>query len=155
MATWRNRGLTLQLEGFDELVKALQKADKSIDFEVEKCFSQCCKVITDTLKEKAQQAELDADLINKITRDKRHNGNRFYFEVGWKKVAPTKSNPIPDVYKVMFYNYGTPQRTTKAGANRGEEKKHGFIKKAKLASKNKVKKLQKDFLKDALKDLQS
>lgn len=153
MKTWRNRSMTFKLEGFNDLVEAIEKAGRNVDFETEKCFSQCAKVVTETLIEKAQEADLDAKLIDKITREKWHRHNIFYFSVGWEKVKATDKNPIPDVYKVMFYNYGTPNRTTKSGANRGEVKEHGFIKKAKLASRNKVRKIQRNYLKDVLKDL--
>lgn len=159
MSTWRNRPMTLNIEGFNELLIKLQAAGKNVDFEVEKCFSQCCKVVTEQLTEKAKSAGLDERLISKIQREKWHKGNTFYFEVGWKKAKPTYSNPIPDTYKVMFYNYGTPSnRYTKAGYYRGKESahpigSHGFIKKAKIASQNKCKKIQREFLAAALKEL--
>lgn len=139
------------------MLETLQQAGKDIDFEAEKCFSQCCKVVTEQLKEKAANAGLDPHLMQKIVREKWHKGNTFHFEVGWKKVA--KNNPLPDTYKVMFYNYGTPSsRFTKKGYYRGKEEahpigSHGFIKKAKIASVTKCRKIQKQFLADALKDL--
>lgn len=139
------------------MLEKLVEAGKNIDFEAEKCFSQCCKVVTEQLKEKAVSAGLDDRLVSQIAREKWHKGNTFHFEVGWRKVK--KNNPLPDTYKVMFYNYGTPsERYTKKGYYRGKEDahpigSHGFIKKAKTASANKCKKLQKQFLADALKDL--
>lgn len=147
--------MTLQLDGFEEMIKKLEKAGRNVDFEVEKCFSQCAKVMTETLIEKAEAANLDQNLIEKIEREKWHKFGKFHFAVGWEKVKRTYgSDPLPDVYKVMFYNYGTPVRTTKSGENRGEERGRGFIKKAKLASKNKVRKIQRDFLANVMKELE-
>lgn len=137
----------MKLEGFDDMIKRLEKAGKNVDFEVEKCFSECAKTMTDTLVSRAKSAKLDDDLINKIERKKWHKYGVFYFEVGWEKVARSYGGEaLPDVYKVMFYNYGTPLRATRDGQNRGKIEGRGFIKKAKLSAINKVKKIQKDFL---------
>lgn len=141
------------------MLEALVKAGKDVDFEAEKCFSQCCKIVTEQLTTKATSAGLHPHLLSKMQREKWHKGNTFHFEVGWKKVKPSKGGPLPDTYKVMFFNYGTPsERYTKKGYYRGKENahpigSHGFIKKAKTASANKCRKLQKQFLADALKDL--
>lgn len=86
------------------------------------------------------------------------SNNVWSATVGWKKPKP--KDPLPDTYKVMFYNYGTPSgnRSTKKGYNRGQESahpkgSHGFIKKAKLAAANRNKKLQKETLEKILGDL--
>ena len=153
MAVYRNHDLTLKIEGFDEMIKKLQKAGRDVDIEVEKCFSKCAKTVTDTLVEKARGAGLAESLVNKIEREKWHKFGVFHFSVGWKKVKPSVGNPLPDVYIVMFFNYGTPRRTTKDGENRGEIKGRRFIKKAKMSAWNKVKKIQRDFIAQTMNDL--
>lgn len=151
MAGYRNHNTMLQLEGFDELITKLQQAGREVDFECEKMFSECCKVTTDTLVERARAANLDEDLLKKMIRKKWHRYNVFHFEVGWEK--PHKGKPLPDAYKVMFINYGTPYRQTRKGEDRGRIEGRGFIGKAKKSAKYKVKRLQKKFLEDVLKDL--
>lgn len=129
----------------------------------------------DALYEKAEKAGLPENLLEEIVHEETEiqNKNIWAATVGWKKPKP--KNPLPDTYKVMFYNYGTPSgnRNTKTGGqrlqidgkwvtlgtNRGQESAHpegsrGFIKKAKLAAANKNKKLQKETLEKILGDLE-
>lgn len=150
--TWRNRSSTLTLKGFDEFLEALEEAGAKCDNEGRKCFEKCAENLYDELYTKAEKAGLDNRLLEQIDETFIEEGNTWYYEVGWKKQKPSTSNPLPDTYKVMFYNYGTPkERVTKAGYNRGKESphpkgSHGFIKKAKLAVVRKNKKLQNETL---------
>lgn len=159
---WRNRSGTVQLKGFDDFLEKLQTAGASLEKEGEKCFKECTTVLYDELRTQAQNAGLAPRLVGKIREEAimKSGANIWYYEVGWKKQKPTKSSPLPDTYKVMFYNYGTPsERFTKSGASRGKESdhpkgSHGFIKKAKLAAASKAKKIQKETLKKIIGDLQ-
>lgn len=151
----------LQLQGFESFLERLQEAGASMENEGRKCFEKCAENLYDELYSKAQKAGLDNRLLEQIdeTFIENQSANVWHYEVGWKKQKPTAENPLPDVYKVMFYNYGTPKRTTKAGANRGQEDahpvgSHGFIKKAKLAVRNKNKKLQQETLEKILGELE-
>lgn len=175
MGTYRNRSLSLELKGFDELLEKLQQAGKNIDVEGRKVFEKAAENVYDSLYEKSTKAGLPTRLVEQI--DERFieipSSNLWSYEVGWKKQKPSTSEPLPDTYKVMFYNYGTPSvRKTKEGGqrvqingkwvtlgtDRGQESQHpadshGFIKKAKIAAANKNKKLFKDFLKEILGDV--
>ena len=156
--TWRNKS-TITLKGFDEFLEALDEAGAKMDVEGRKCFEQCAENLYDELYNKAQKAGLDNRLLEQIDEKFIESGNAWYYEVGWKKQKPSKSNPLPDTYKVMFYNYGTPkERFTKKGYSRGIEEahpkgSHGFIKKAKLAVVQKNKKLQKETLEKIIGEL--
>ena len=148
----------LKVEGFYELLEKIQEAGKSVDVEGRKCFEECGENLYDALYSKAQKAGLDNRLLEQIEENVIEKHNVWRWEVGWKKQKSSKTNPLPDTYKVMFYNYGTPKRTTKKGANRGEESahpvgSHGFIKKAKLAAANKNKKTQQAFLEKIIEGL--
>lgn len=145
MRQFKNKSL-LQLQGFEEFLERLEEAGASMETEGRKCFEKCAENLYDELYLKAQKAGLDNRLLEQLEEKfiEVENKNVWYYECGWKKQKPTATNPLPDTYKVMFYNYGTPKRTTKDGANRGEIKKHGFIKKAKLAARNRNKKLQEE-----------
>lgn len=160
MAGWRNKSTVLQIDGFEEVFKAIENAGKEAQVEGRKCFETCAETMYDELYKKASQAGLDNRLIEQIDERFIEDFGVWFYEVGWKKQRPTKNGKLPDTYKVMFYNYGTPNgnRTTKAGYNRGQEPahpegSHGFIKKAKLAARNKIKKIQRSTLKEILKGL--
>ena len=159
MRQFKNKSI-LQLQGFEEFLERLQEAGASVGNEGRKCFEKCSENLYDELYSSAQKAGLDNRLLEQIDERfiENQNANVWHYEVGWKKRKPTAGNPQQDVYKVMFYNYGTPKRVTKSGLNRGAEiahpaGSHGFIKKAKLAARNKNKKLQKETLKNILKEL--
>jgi hypothetical protein len=158
--TWRNRSSTVQLKGFDDFLEKLQKAGATMEGEGRKCFEKCAENLYDELYSKAQKAGLDNRLLEQIDEKFIESGNVWYYEVGWKKQKPSDSNPLPDTYKVLFYNYGTPkERKTRKGYNRGKvsahpKGSHGFIKKAKLAVVQRNKKLQKETLEKIIGELQ-
>lgn len=157
--TWRNRSMSLELKGFDELLEKLKEAGKNIDVDGRKVFENAAENMYDSLYEHSTKAGLSNRLIDKIDEEFIERTNYWHYSVGWKKQKPSKGNPIPDTYKVMFYNYGTPaERITRTGASRGQihphpKGSHGFIKKAKLAVVQKNKKLYNDYLKSVLGDL--
>lgn len=159
MRQFKNKSI-LQLQGFESFLERLQEAGASMETEGRKCFEKCAENLYDELYLKAQKAGLDNRLLEQIdeTFIENQSANVWRYEVGWKKQKPTAGNPLPDTYKVMFYNYGTPKRKTATGANRGQEDphpvgSHGFIKKAKLAVRNKNKKLQQETLERILGEL--
>lgn len=159
MRQFKNKSI-LELKGFAELYAAIEQAGKNAEVEGRKLFEKCAENMYDELYTKAEQAGLSDRLLEQIDEKfvEEQKLNIWRYEVGWKKTKPTTGNPLPDVYKVMFFNYGTPRRTTKAGHDRGEESahpkgSHGFIKKAKLAAANKNRKLQKQTLEKILKGL--
>lgn len=151
MRQFKNKSM-LQLKGFDEFLDALKVAGKSCDNEGRKCFEKCTENLYDELYTKAKKAGLPEHLLSEIHEDTFESPNIWYYSVGWKKEKP---NPyyLPDVYKVLFFNYGTPMRQTKEGYNRGKEKKKKFIKKAKLAAARKNKKVMNDTLNRILGEL--
>lgn len=159
MRQFKNKSI-LQLQGFESFLERLQEAGVAMETEGRKCFEECSENLYDELYLKAQKAGLDNRLLEQMIHEEieNPNANIWRAEVGWKKQKPTAENPLPDTYKVMFYNYGTPKRATKSGANRGQEDahpvgSHGFIKKAKLAARNKNKKLQEATLEKILGEL--
>ena len=171
LATYRNKSSILNISGFDELYQKLEQAGKNAEVEGRKLFEHCAENMYDELYDKGKAAGLPEHLLEEIEEDMREGKGRWSCEIGWKKSKP--KTPLPDTYKVMFYNYGTPSgRHTKQGGqrvqingkwvtlgtDRGKENahpsgSHGFIKKAKLAAARKNKKLQKETLDKILGDL--
>ena len=155
--TWRNKTLELKFD-FEGIYKKLEKAGKDAEVEARKLFEICAENFYDELYSKGKSAGLQEHLLEQIEERWIERGNWYVAFVGWKKEKPNKV--LPDSYKVMFYNYGTPSgdRITKSGENRGQEPahpkgSHGFVKKAKLSATRKNKKLMKETLKKILGDL--
>lgn len=166
--TWRNRSSTFSLKGFDEFYEKLEKAGKDAETESKKLFEQSVETMRQELYNKSKAAGVEPHLLNQITVDKIINAGAGWWEasVGWKKSK--RKNPLPDTYKVMFYNYGTPsKRYTKEGGQRiqldgkwvtlskerGREPTKGFIRRAKLAAARKNKKLREETFKKIMGDL--
>lgn len=171
---WRNKSSLLQLKGFEELYEKFIEAGKDAEVEGRKLFEKCSENLYDELDGKGRSAGLPEHLLEEIVHEETEvvSKNIWSATVGWKKPKP--KDPLPDTYKVVFFNYGTPSgnRTTKTGGqrvqidgkwvtvgtNRGQEPahpkgSHGFIKKAKLAAANRNKKLQKETLEKIMGDL--
>ena len=143
----------LKLTGFDEFLEKLQEAEKSSDVEGRKCFEKASDNLYDCLYDKAKAAGIDEKLLEQIDDRMIEDYGIWYYQVGWKKKKWNGKGEPPDVYKVMFANYGTPKRYTVKKYYRGEIKHRGFIKKAKLAARNKNKKLYKETLQKIIGDL--
>lgn len=144
----------LELKGFNEFIQDLQDAGGNIDKQGKECFEQCARETEAQLRAKAKASGLDQKLLNKMNSKTTQNTSAgiWDFETGWEK-GKLNSKKISDGYKVLFYNYGTPKRYTKKGANRGKEAKTNFIANAKRAAAKRCKKIQKDFLANVTKGL--
>lgn len=131
----------LQLEGFDDLLKQIEKAGGSIDRAADSCLRQSANIVEAELKAQMQAAGVDADLINAMPPPTIEvEGNRYRAAVGYKKGSYDPSNPS-DGYKVVFLNYGTPRRT-----KHGKVAARGFIQAAKKKARPKIKKAQRETL---------
>lgn len=137
--------IKLQLEGFDELLKKIEKAGGSIDASAETCIKKSANIMEAELKTQMSKAGVDSGLINKMpapTIEK--EGNRITARVGYKKGAYNPNDPS-DGYKVVFLNYGTPKRK-----KHGKIKARGFIAKAKNKARPQIKRQQEETLNDIL-----
>lgn len=140
--------IKLQLDGFDELLKKIEKAGGSIDAAAETCLKKSANIMEAELKTQMSKADVDAALINRMpapTIEK--DGNRITARVGYKKGAYNPRN-ISDGFKVVFLNFGTPKRT-----KHGKIKARGFIAKAKNKAKPQIKRQQETTLNEILRGL--
>ena len=95
-----------------------------------------------------QKSDVPNNIIDALpSPDFEQNGNAFSARVGYKKGAYDPKNPSIG-YKVVFLNYGTPNRT-----KHGKVVGRGFIQKAKRKALPKIRKQQEKALQDALKGL--
>ena len=135
----------LQLKGFDDLLEQIQKAGGSIDQAADSCLRQSAQIMQAELKAQMQAADVDSDLINSMPQPQiTVDGNNYSAAVGYKK-GNFDPNNLSDGYKVVFLNYGTPNRTM-----HGKVAARGFIDKAKKNARPQIKKAQQATLEKIL-----
>lgn len=133
--------ISLNLNGFDEILKKIEKAGGSIAASVDSCMKESAQIQQDVLKEQMKKKGVDTKLINRMPPSEvKWDGNRCEARVGYKKGKYDPKN-LSDGYKVTFLNYGTPHRS-----KHGKVKALGFIKAAKKKARSPIKKKQKDTL---------
>lgn len=133
--------IRLKLEGFDDLLKEIEKAGGTIDTAAKQCISTAANIMNAELKEQMQKSGVDNGLIERMPPpDVEALGNSYTARVGYKKGAYNPADPS-DGYKVVFANYGTPRRS-----KHGKQPAKGFIQKAKRKATPKIKKAQAETL---------
>ena len=141
-------GISLNLNGFDDILAKIQKAGVTIDKAAKTCIEKSADIMQSELKSNMQSKDVSSRLINAMPPPKISvDGNRYKADVGYEKGDYDPRNPS-DGYKVVFLNYGTPKRT-----KHGKVKARGFIQDAKKKARPKIKKQQEETLNDILKEL--
>ena len=141
-------GISLNLNGFDDLFEKIKKAGGTVDKAAKTCIEKSADIMQAELKEQMQRVNVYDRLINAMPPPKiTAQGNRFTANVGYEEGNYDPRNPS-DGYKVVFLNYGTPKRT-----KHGKVKARGFIQAAKKKARPKIKKQQEETLNDILKEL--
>lgn len=141
--------IKMKLDGFDEYIKAIEKAGGSVDGAVYKCMKDSADIVQEALKAQMRESGVSERLINAMPPaqvENRHDS--VTARVGYKKGTYDPHN-LSDGYKAVFLNYGTPHRK-----KHGKVKKRGFIIKAKTRARTKVKKAQKQAFEDILRGLE-
>ena len=140
--------IKLELEGFDDMMRQIQKAQGNVKPACERCAAASASIVDAELKAQMSSAGVDGRLIAEMPAPTIENDyGKITARVGYKKGAYNPDS-LSTGYKVLFLNYGTPHRT-----KHGQVKARGFIQKAKRSSKPKVKKAQQDTLKEIIKGL--
>lgn len=144
--------IKLDLKGFDEMLRKIEKANGNVDTAAKKCMDKSAQIMQDELKAQMQAADLENEMSRLISRMPaprvKNDHGLWTAKVGYEKGAYNPDNPS-DAYKVIFINYGTPRRT-----KHGKVKARGFIDKAKKKAKPKIKKEQEKTLDEILRGLQ-
>ena len=140
--------IKIKLEGFDDLLKEIEKANGSMVKACESAVRQSAATMQSELKSAMNTAGVPSDLINAMPAfEIESEGNYVQAKVGYDKGAYDPKNPS-DGYKVVFLNYGTPSRS-----KHGKVVARGFIEKAKKSARPKIKKQQKEALEKILERL--
>lgn len=141
--------IKLKLEGFDELLKEIEKAGGKIDNAVESAMRLSANTMQNELKTQMQKSNVDNGLISRMPPfEIEKDYGRVTARVGYKKGSYNPDN-LSDGYKVTFLNYGTPYRTEHGkiqDQSEGGKIKLGFIRRAKNAARRKIKKQQEEAL---------
>lgn len=136
--------IKVKLDGWDELLDAVRKAEGDVDREARKCIERSAEIVQEELKAKLSEAGTDgggARLAKRMPAFEIEGaGDRVTAHVGFVSTAYDPDN-LSDYYKAMFMNYGTPARKS-----HGQERAWDFIKKAKRAADKKIKTLQEESL---------
>lgn len=141
----QKRGQMVTIHGFAEMAEMLTQLEKrGVDEVTEKLFDESCAIVKNAMDTYAAQS-IPADLAAKQTAFKVKQGNVFMFAYGFDR----NKNP-DDFLKACYLNYGTPKRTTKSGAYRGEVKARGFISNAKRSAAQKMNARKKAMLKELM-----
>lgn len=140
--------IKLKLEGFDELLKDIERAGGSIDSAAETCLKNSASIMEAELKTQMNNTGVDSGLINRMPAPQiERDGNRYTARVGYKKGTYNPTD-ISDGYKAVFINFGTPRRS-----KHGKVRARGFIAEAKKEASQQIKKQQKKTLDEILKGL--
>lgn len=141
--------IKLKLDGFDELLKKIEKAAGNVDKVVTDCMKESAEIMQSELKTQMQYSDVPKDLIDDMPPPTIENDyGRIIARVGYEKGEYNPKNPSA-AYKVIFLNYGTPYRQ-----KHGIVKARGFIDRAKKKAKPKIKKQQENALQESLRGLQ-
>ena len=137
--------IKLKLEGFDDLFEQIKKAGGTVDQAANSCLKQSAQIMQNELKSEMQKSNVDSGLTNSMPPPEvEANGNRYTARVGYKKGNYDPNNPSVG-FKVIFLNYGTPNRS-----KHGKVAARGFIQRAKKKARPKLKKAQEETLKKIL-----
>lgn len=143
-------GITLKFEGFEELLKDIEAAGRTMNSAVDSCMKQSAQIAEKELKTQMRKTQVPDKLTNAMPPPEiEWDGNQCFARVGYKKGAYDPKNPS-DAYKVIFLNYGTPHRQ-----KYGHVKARGFIDKAKKNAFRQIKKEQKATLEKILERLKN
>lgn len=137
--------IKMKLEGFDELLKEIEEAGRSMNSAIDSTMRQSAQIMQSSLQSEMKNAGVEGSLISAMPAPRvKSEGNIFQAEVGYIKGSYNPKDPS-DGYKVVFLNYGTPYRR-----KHGKVAARGFIQKAKKKAQPKIKKAQKAALEKIL-----
>lgn len=140
----------LTLTGFDDLLEQIQKAEGDIKRATEVALKEGATVLVKAYETQARSNGVPQKSIAALNVDPpKWTGNRCEAGAGFKLGAYDPENPSGG-YIAMFENYGTKQRKTQAGQNRGKMKALGFIQKAEKKAAPQVRKAEQAALNNIL-----
>lgn len=141
-------GVKVSINGFDDLLKQIEKANGDLATAAEKCVRESAEIMQNELKASMVKAKVDDGLIERMPNYTiERSGTKVTAHVGYPATEYNPRKPS-DYFKALFANYGTPHRRS-----HGIEKKRNFVANAKKSASKKIKAQQEKTLNDIMKDL--
>lgn len=138
MASRKKSYISLNLVGFDELLKKIEDAGGSVNGAVDSCMRQSAQIQQDELKAQMRKKKVGNSLTNRMPAPEiKWDGNVCVTRVGYKKGEYAPKN-LSDGYKAVFINYGTPRISPREFIKAAQNKAKPQIKKAQEECLNKI-----------------
>ena len=143
--------IKLDLGDWGKLLDEVRKAEGDVKKVGYQCTKNCAEIMKEELKTQMLKADTKGnwgDLYSDLSiQSLVENHGEFNTSIGWIK-GPYNPEDLSSGYKVVFINYGTPNRT-----QHGQIKARGFIQKAKRKAKKPIHEEQEKAFKEILKGL--
>jgi hypothetical protein len=146
-------GISIKLDGFEEMLERIEKASGKADKAARQVVKKSAEIVEAELKAECTRQNIPDNIINAITTEIENSATTASAQVGWKLGNYDPRKPAIG-YLAVFLNYGSEKRTTKRGSNRGRLVGKKFIATAKKKASKKVKALQQQMLDDIMKELE-
>lgn len=149
-------GIKLDLSGFTEMLKNVEKAQGDVDAATSRAVNECANIVEAELKAQASAKKVPSSITSAIRKSVEVNADVYSAKVGWTLDSYDPRNPSAG-YKAIFLNYGTVRRQTRAGKNRGAiekpTKSGQFIYAAKKSAATKCKNAKQNIIDTIMRDL--
>jgi HK97 gp10 family phage protein len=145
-------GISIKLDGFEEMLERIEKAGGKADKAARQVVKKSAEIVEAELKAECTRQNIPDSIINAITTEIENSATTASAQVGWKLGSYDPRKPAIG-YLAVYLNYGSEKRTTKRGSNRGRLIGKKFIATAKKKTDKKVKALQKQMLEEIMKEL--
>lgn len=151
--------ITLNIDGFDELLAAVKRAQGNVEKAAEECARRSARVLESNLKREAEASGADT---SEVRTEIKHDALKLRANVGWKLGSYDSKNPSQG-YRAMFVEYGTGKfsdrgkgkdRQTAAGYNRGSTLPHPFMNNARKKSEKPIHAIQEEMLQNIAKEFE-
>lgn len=148
----------LTLKGFDSYLNKLRKAGANVQKVSEKALLESAVMFNSELEKNVKaspMSEATKDEINKslIKPQITHSSDMLVIANAGFRIGNYDRDDPSGGFIALFNEYGTEDRTTRSGENRGSLEKMEFTKRTHRKVDAKIRKLQEGILKEALKEL--
>lgn len=147
----------LTLKGFDSYLLKLRKAGADVQKASEKALLESAEIFKDELVKQVNGSPMtketkDAMMESMIEPSIVVSNDMFVVAETGFRMGDYHSNDLSGGYIALFNEYGTKNRRTRRGQNRGSLEEIEFTRRAHKAVDSKMRRVQKKILEEALKE---
>lgn len=154
--------LRLTLRGFENYLAQLKDAGADVERIAEKALKESGDILYKSLVENTKGSGLNEDTIRKMEESlqkptiyKDYLGDRISkvtCELGYRK-GKYDPDDLSGGYVALFNEYGTVERHTEQGADRGKLAERQFTRRAIKQTSNRIRKTQQSIIEDGLREV--